>query len=96
MGELSCAWAAGEIKAVASSAVIAKSSVFMFHSTIFANPKTFAGGLKFLGTHVFLFATLQAFGRRLMCCGHGAVALGVFFGIFSRVLRYAMHSCSRN
>jgi hypothetical protein len=67
----------------------------MFHPTVFANTQTFTGGLKFLRTHIFLFATLQAFGCSLVRCGHGAVALDVFFGIVSRVLRYAMHSCSR-
>jgi hypothetical protein len=68
----------------------------MFHPTIFANTQTFTGGLKFLYTRIFLFACLQTFGRRLVRSRHGTVALDVFFGIFGRMLRYAMHSCSRD
>lgn len=64
--------------------------MIVFHATVFANGQAFASGLQLLAAHLFFFASLQAFGGRLVRCGHGAVAGNVFFGFFVAmfVIRY--------
>lgn len=56
--------------------------MLVFHPAVFANCQAFASGLQFLAANIFVFARFQAFGGRLMRCGHGAVAGNVFFSFF--------------
>jgi hypothetical protein len=85
-------------KASAKSAAckgVCWSLVFMFHPAVFTYGQTFTTGLKFLQANIVLFSGLQAFCRSFVCCGHGAVAGDVFFGIVCTVLRYRISSCYR-
>ena len=61
-------------------------SVRVFHATHLADGQGFARGLQVFLALLFTFARFEAFGRRLVRGGHGAVAGDVFLGFFVVVL----------
>ena len=65
----------------------------VLHAAVFANSQAFASGLQLRGANIWFLARLQAFGSRLVGCGHGAVALYIFFNFFIAVLgmRHRQH-----
>jgi hypothetical protein len=67
--------------------------VRVLHAAVFANSQAFASGLQLRNANVGFFARLQALGSRLVGCGHGAVALYIFFNFFVAVLgmRHRQH-----
>ena len=58
----------------------------VLHAAVFAQRQALAGGLQVFGALGRLFARLQAFGRRLVGFGHGAVSGNVFLDFFVAVL----------
>jgi hypothetical protein len=59
-------------------------SMFVLHSTVFADRQAFAGSLKVFLAGVFFLAGFQAFGGGFMGCSHGPVTLDVLL----QVLRF--------
>ena len=58
----------------------------VLHAAILAKRQATASRLQLFGALVWLFTGLQAFGRRLVGLGHGAVASNVFLDFFIAVL----------
>jgi hypothetical protein len=65
----------------------------VLHAAVFANGQAFASGLQLLGANIWFLARLQALSSRLVGCGHGAVALHIFFDFLVAVLgmRHGQH-----
>jgi hypothetical protein len=61
-------------------------SMRVLHAAVFAQRQALAGGLQLFGALGRFFAGLQAFGRRLVGLGHGAVSGNVFLDFFGAVL----------
>lgn len=59
----------------------------MFQTAVFTDCQAFASRLQLFLANLVFFARFQAFGRRLVGRGHGAVTLDVFFSFFVSVLR---------
>jgi hypothetical protein len=58
----------------------------VLHTAVLAKRQAPASRLQLFGALVRLFTGLQAFGRRLVGLGHGAVASNVFLDFFVAVL----------
>ena len=58
----------------------------VLHAAVFAQRQAPASRLQLFGALLRFFARLQAFGRSLVCFGHGAVAGDVLFDFFFAVL----------
>jgi hypothetical protein len=58
----------------------------VLHAAVLAQRQAPASRLQLFGALVRLFARLQAFGRRFVCLGHGAVTGDVLFDFFFAVL----------